>query len=283
MLVSAWLTAPVLAQQQASPADPPVAEASSEHSPWMPDSQRLAVLTGARPLEQRALAPGAAPSWDILLAPYFLGMSIDGTLQVGGLTEDLQLPPDFFFDNFDTGVSVYIEAKRFGRYGGAFDVSYVKVNNSFLTEDRNQVDWEFKLVQWELFGLYRFVNNPKRSIDALGGVRHKYIDLAVEVTGSDPGEGGFSENWFDPIVGARWIEDISRGFILIVRGDAGGFGVGSEMTWQVAGGLGVLAGGFAILLEYHYMDVKYEQGTGEDLFVYDVIEKGIRVGFGFAF
>ena len=103
------------------------------------------------------------------------------------------------------------------------------------------------------------------------------------MTGTTPGKGGFNEGWFDPIVGARWIEDISRGFILIVRGDVGGFGVGSEMTWQAAGGLGVLAGGFAILLEYHYMDVKYEQGTGEDLFVYDVIEKSIRVGFGFAF
>ena len=42
-----------------------------------------------------------------------------------------------------------------------------------------------------------------------------------------------SEGWFDPIVGARLWLPLAGSFSGILRGDVGGFGVGSDRTWQL--------------------------------------------------
>lgn len=66
--------------------------------------------------------------------------------------------------------------------------------------------------------------------------------LAAQVAGSltTALNGSFSlyENWFDPFIGLRGRYNLTKALYLTGEPDVGGFGVGSEITWQVCGALG---------------------------------------------
>lgn len=69
-----------------------------------------------------------------------------------------------------------------------------------------------------------------------------------------------------------------------VRGDIGGFGVGSSFTWQVRPFAGYRFGSlFELLLAYRVLGVDYETGSGADLFAYDVVTFGPEIGLRFHF
>ena len=85
-------------------------------------------------------------------------------------------------------------------------------------------------------------------------------------------------------VGANLALPLGKGFALKLRGDVGGFGVGSDFTWQVYPYLdwrfakwGSLQAGYRWL----YMD--YETGSGADRFAYDMMNQGVQLGFTFHF
>ena len=44
-------------------------------------------------------------------------------------------------------------------------------------------------------------------------------------------------DWVDPLVGLRWMPQISDSWHVILKGDIGGFGVASDFTWNLQGGL----------------------------------------------
>jgi hypothetical protein len=46
------------------------------------------------------------------------------------------------------------------------------------------------------------------------------------------------DDWWDPYVGVRCRYHLSDKYYLLGRADIGGFGVGSEITWQASGGIG---------------------------------------------
>jgi hypothetical protein len=74
----------------------------------------------------------------------------------------------------------------------------------------------------------------------------------------------------------------------MLRGDFGGFGVGSEFSWSalaaysfvVAAQDGVTYSG---ILGYRVLDVDYEQGSGRTKYEYDVLQhgpvSGLTIGF----
>ena len=70
----------------------------------------------------------------------------------------------------------------------------------------------------------------------------------------------------------------------MVRGDVGGFGVGSELTWNAALHLAhQLSEGVSLGFGYHVMDVDFEDGSGLSKFTYDVQIHGPQIGVGFHF
>jgi len=93
-------------------------------------------------------------------------------------------------------------------------------------------------------------------------------------------------DWTDPIVGGRWIGQVHPKVRLSGRADFGGFGAGSELTTNLAGGVAILLREKLLLVfQYRWMDVDYEQGgpLAPDLFNYDATSQGALLGFGFEF
>jgi hypothetical protein len=121
-------------------------------------------------------------------------------------------------------------------------------------------------------------------IELIGGVR--YNDVAVDVDFDNPLLPTLSKSkgWFDPIVGARLWFPVSRTFDVIVRGDVGGFGVGSDLTWQLSGHLRyAFSDSFSGLLGYRYFYIDYESGAGLNRFVYDMAIHGPTLGLSWGF
>jgi hypothetical protein len=73
-----------------------------------------------------------------------------------------------------------------------------------------------------------------------------------------------------------------------VRGDVGGFGVGSKISWQVIGGYsfdfaeknGITYSG---LVGIRALYVDYTQGAGETRYAWKMLQVGPAIGVGFKF
>lgn len=101
-------------------------------------------------------------------------------------------------------------------------------------------------------------------LDLEGGVRHTRADLEIEI---DPGaDAATSENWVEPFAGGRVLYRPSRKWILGLRMDAGGFGVGSasDLTWNLGGGADYRLGEEKwVQVGYRMMGIKFETAGGQ--------------------
>jgi hypothetical protein len=97
-----------------------------------------------------------------------------------------------------------------------------------------------------------------------------------------------SVDWVDPVVGARLRHRFAPGHELAVRGDVGGFGAGSQFSWNA---LAAYSWDFAVrngvtysgVLGYRALYVDYEQGSGRNKYAYDVLTHGPIFGLNIGF
>ena len=80
------------------------------------------------------------------------------------------------------------------------------------------------------------------------------------------------------------IHIFSRLWAISVRSDIGGFGVGSDFTWNLVLLAGYrTSGGGQLLFGYRILDVDREKGSGADFFKFDVTYSGPMLGYSFNF
>jgi opacity protein-like surface antigen len=95
-----------------------------------------------------------------------------------------------------------------------------------------------------------------------------------------------SQDWVDPIIGVRLTTGLTEKLSLRVRGDIGGFGIGSasDLVWNVVAVLGYqVSRRITLAAGYRILDVDYDKGSGLRLFEYDVTTSGPVVGLAFRF
>ncbi len=144
--------------------------------------------------------------------------------------------------------------------------------------------------------------DPHTAIDILAGARYWHqdmsVDLALNASLTDHGgldiSRGFaiarsgSVDWVDPLVGGRIRYNLAPGQDFILRADVGGFGVGSQFSWNALAAYsfvfakrdGVTYSG---LLGYRALDADFEQGSGRSRYVYDVTMHGPVTGLTIGF
>ena len=83
---------------------------------------------------------------------------------------------------------------------------------------------------------YRLINSEHLQIDGLAGLRYWRVGADFTLA---PALGGVTLsktiNWIDPLVGARIKLPVSRNLTAMFQGDAGGWGSGSQLDYQVLG------------------------------------------------
>ena len=109
--------------------------------------------------------------------------------------------------------------------------------------------------------------------------------MDVELDISTPGPSTVvdkRQDWVDPIVGGRVFLDLTDNLSLVLRGDIGGFGVGSDFTWNVAGLLlydfDLFGKDASVVAGYRVLDQDFEDGSGANKFAYDVTTHGPILG-----
>ena len=70
----------------------------------------------------------------------------------------------------------------------------------------------------------------------------------------------------------------------LARADIGGFDIGSDLSWQLAGYLSFQASdATSIVVGYRLLDIEYDEGSGADRFELDAQLRGPVIGAIFTF
>ena len=85
--------------------------------------------------------------------------------------------------------------------------------------------------------LYRPLADPVQFVDVGVGVRVWSFSADLKLNGGllAPASVSRSAAWADPLIAARYHRELGNGFGMTVYGDAGGFGAGADLDWQLAG------------------------------------------------
>jgi hypothetical protein len=206
-------------------------------------------------------SPPPEPRWEVIVSPYVWAQSIDGHVTVHGVKADLDVSFRDILERLDVAFMGVVEV-RYDEWRLTADVVWADLSDDSSRQTltgrvKTNVDVRFIVAEflagrrvfsgsasWLPWG--RRSDDPRRiDVDLFGGAR--YWTLKSEIDIRTPGvvlpgriHTSASSDWVDPVLGTRLRLDLTDRFGLTLRGDIGGFGVGSasELSWQAWGGLG---------------------------------------------
>ena len=246
---------------------------------------QAAVPANARP---KATKPYRADSWKIMFAPYFWTSHLSGDVMVKGQASDFDMDFGDVFQFTSFTARIHCEAWR-GRVRLMTDLMYtsfgedIQMSHSdtsvYVNINSDQVYWEFG-GGYLLTGLIQegMARSPLQ-IEVLGGGRYVHMDMELnfQVDPNSPlpqqklaGTRNGKKDWLDPFIGGRAQLYLADKWLLALRADIGGFGVGSELAWNVVARADYrLSQVLAVTVGYRVFDIKYEDGEGAEKFVYN--------------
>ena len=245
----------------------------------------LTVLANAA-IVQNASAQGSlaeTDTWDFTLAPYLLFPHMNGQTGIGDALADVDVGPGDIFERLDFGAMLFLElANR--DWSVSFDGLYMNLGESGMTPVTGRdVEVDLKQSGLQLTALRRIASWAEIGL----GARLNTLDASIEVAPGEilPGtEALNTETWFDPLIATRLTVPDAGKWDLGLRGDVGGFGVGSSFAWQVVPFAGYrFSRLFELLVMYRALGMDYESGSDSTLFVYDMRIFGPQVGLVFRF
>ncbi len=234
--------------------------------------------------------PNAPPSdWHVDWVPFYLWFTgLNGNVGAGGVVAPVDVSFSEVFKQLNIGYMTDLDIRR-KRIGLFTDLIFMTLSSDQRTTPIGplptyvgfQAYAKQLLVDPELY--VRLVDTDRGSIDAVGGGRFWYLNNSLNLYPPNNGTTvtvGQTQNWVDPVLGARMRLNANRGIFFNLKGDAGGFGVGSQLTYQIYAGMGKeFKKKFDVLLGYRYLYVDYKNGG----FLYDVHMSGLQAGFNIKF
>jgi hypothetical protein len=113
----------------------------------------------------------------------------------------------------------------------------------------------------------------------------RYNNLSAQIRGPFGRFPSGTQEWWDPIIGLNLSLPLVRNKLSFDgRFDVGGFGAGSDFTWQAYPHLNWrFARWGSVQLGYRWLGTDYQTGSGASLFKYDVIAQGPQLSFTVSF
>lgn len=243
--------------------NPPSATLDHPMKPKLP-----LLLTLATSLLSPSARAEDASKWTLDVSLYGLAVGMSGDVTVRGIPADLNVGFDDILDNLEFGGMGTVQI-GYERWALTTDVIYMGLGAS-----KNGVSADFD--QWLVEPTVSYA--VFKGFEALAGVR--YNNLSGELRGPLGRNPSGTQDWWDPIVGANLSLPLGEKFSFNVRGDIGGFGVGSDLTWQAFPYFGwQFAQWGSLQAGYRWVYMDYETGSGPDQFRYDVLSQGLQLGF----
>jgi opacity protein-like surface antigen len=229
-----------------------------------------------------AATPAAAAEWKHELAPYLWGSAMEGTVGIGAVTAETEMSFSDILDDLEFGFMGTYRVSR-DRYSITVDALYMGLG---VTErgPGGALKADIDLDQVGLEADFGYAVGDRFTL--FGGLRYVSLDADLRVTGPLGNELSASEgqDWVDPLVGAIYSWPFADEWTLNLRGDIGGFGVGSDFAWQGMATLRwQLSPRTALGVAYRYLDMDYEDGEDSNFFKYDMATSGPAMGVIFTF
>ena len=210
--------------------------------------------------------------WVVDVSVFVLGAAMDGTIGIAGHDADIDVSFSDIVENLEMGGMGSMRVAR-GRWAFTTEVIYMGLggSNGPVAAD---VD------QWNVEPSASFRVSDR--FETIVGVR--YTNLSAEIRGPFGRNPSGTVDWWDPIIGARWMLPIGEAWTFNLRGDVGGFGVGSDFAWQLFPYLVWQFGERASMQAgYRAVSGDYDEGSGLSAFKYDVVTQGPQLGVIFRF
>jgi opacity protein-like surface antigen len=215
------------------------------------------------------------------------GSVVIGT-PLGPLESNVDLNFSEILKNLDFGAMVSYQGGR-GKWVVLGDLIYMNLGGDKTSSDgpvstHASADMEQSMFEADIG--YRITEN----IALIAGARYTDIDAEIGVVTTGPGPGidrsaSTSDSWIDPVIGLLGEWQLTEHWQWDLRGDIGGFGVGSEFAWQVQGILRwKIRSNLDVIASYRYMQVDFEdEDSTTGLLSYDMVNTGPGLGVTFHF
>jgi hypothetical protein len=234
------------------------------------------VAPGAR-FDPAAIGAAGTPDpdrWRQYGGLYFMAAGLDGKATVDGVDANVDVDFADILDHLDFGaMAVYRAESKSSMW--TLDAIYMGLG---AEKDDGPLSTKvgFDELVVEAAGGWRVTPQT----DVFAGLRYWSLEADVDIDGGGPGiDADGSQHWIDPLIGARHTFQISEPWSVTLRGDVGGFGVGSDFSWQAVARVSWEFSESAWLtLGYRVVDVDYRDGSGSDEFRYDVTTSGFLLG-----
>lgn len=258
-------------------------------------ARRAAALLAGGALTMTSAVAGAADGpadWQFAAMIYGWLLSVSGNLNytlprdTGG--GSVSVDADKVLDALQFTFMASFEARR-GDWSVFTDVIYLDLagdESKSVTLPRGRfstvldADLEITGWVWTLAGGYTVWRNDRSYLDLLAGARLLSIDTDLKLTGTGPFERGrkvsSSVDVWDGVVGATGRVALDDRWFVPYYGDVGTGD--SDLTWQVAGGVGYAFDWGEVMLLYRHLE--YDQGSG---LIEDVSFSGGMLGVNFRF
>lgn len=220
--------------------------------------------------------------WKYLGDVYMMFPNMKGETTVASLPEVIvDAPASNILGHLQMGAMMYLEASD-NNWAISSDLLYMKLGQDLipgkLVVSGNATMKEFA---WEVAGLKRFTPWLE------GGLACRMVSLyaGLDITTINSSSANSAvKTWFDPVFVARSNYIFKDKWLAQFRADCGGFGIGSDFTWQLQIAAGYrFSKLFQTTIGYRYIGINYDKGEGKDRFMYDVDTYGWVVHFGFNF
>ena len=220
-----------------------------------------------------AAAQTASDDWHVTVEPYFMGAAMSGPVTVRGHEASVDLSASQIIENLQFGVMGMVMARK-GNWGFGGDAIWMALGTTVQNTNVDFSEGAFAFYGLRRLGAAADVTFGLRVNTLQGDLTFKELDRT------------FSQNktWVDPIVGLVLRTPADRRVYMKLYSEIGGFGVGSDFSWQLFPTVGFkVADSFALDFGYRWLDNHYTQGEGDERFVWDVLAQGPVIGFGFHF
>jgi hypothetical protein len=200
---------------------------------------RLALPIAALFVASQATAQDGGWTYSATLYGWLPGLDITADTPFGSVEGDVSASDAVTELNF--AFLGAFEARN-GPWGVIGDLLYLDLSTSADTPgplfDAAEVNPRSTVVNGYL--AYRIIDNPRASVDLAAGFRSYRLQNEVVLSADLAPEQSFdsTETWTDPLVAVRFSQDFAENWYATAFLDAGGFGVGSESTWQALGTVG---------------------------------------------
>jgi opacity protein-like surface antigen len=213
--------------------------------------------------------------WQFKISPYLWVASIQGSTGAEGIDSGIDTDYNFLsLDNLEGAFFIAASASK-GRWTIQTDVVFLKfADEGDFDPFTANIDLDGHIL--ELSGAYR--PGGFEYTEVIFGLREVALNLDVGLT---PGPQGVeSKSWLDPLVGIRHVRPLGERWQARIRADVGGFGVSSDLTFNVLVGADFnMTKHSSLFMGYRYLTLDFSDGG----FLVDLTADGLVLGVEFGF